>query len=148
MPARLPRNHAIGLGLLLGLIAVASYFAVVTPMLSPRWPALREQPIANLVVMALALVLSAVGIWRAAGRRPSHRGRVLAPLLGGINLALAIFFVWYLNDFSGQLPAAAGAPAVGAPAPDFALTDQRGRPVELAALRGRPLVLIFYRGFW
>ena len=148
MSGRLPRNFASGLGLLLGLIGVVTYFAVVTPFLSPYWPALRDQPLLNLGLVGVALVVSALGVWRAVGRRPSHRGRVLAPLLGGLNLALAGFFVWYLADLSGQLPAAAGAPAVGAPAPAFSLTDQRGRPVALAALRGKPLVLLFYRGFW
>ncbi|MGI8800617.1 MAG: redoxin domain-containing protein [Solirubrobacteraceae bacterium] len=33
---------------------------------------------------------------------------------------------------------------VGAEAPNFTLPDQDGEPVELAALRGRPVVLYFY----
>jgi peroxiredoxin Q/BCP len=32
----------------------------------------------------------------------------------------------------------------GAPAPNFTLPDQDGQPVELAALRGSPVVLYFY----
>jgi protein SCO1/2 len=31
----------------------------------------------------------------------------------------------------------------GRPAPEFALTDHRGRPVSLASLRGRPVVVTF-----
>ncbi len=36
--------------------------------------------------------------------------------------------------------------AVGTPAPAFRLADQTGATVELAALRGRPVVLVFYPG--
>lgn len=43
-------------------------------------------------------------------------------------------------------PARAGAsmPAVGAPAPDFTLQSQEGKPVSLAAQRGKWVVLYFY----
>jgi peroxiredoxin Q/BCP len=34
--------------------------------------------------------------------------------------------------------------APGDPAPDFTLRDQRGSPVRLAGLRGRPVILYFY----
>jgi cytochrome oxidase Cu insertion factor (SCO1/SenC/PrrC family) len=53
-----------------------------------------------------------------------------------------------------SLPAMAQAPrakpvAVGEQAPDFTLTDQNGRSHSLAAQRGkRPVVLVFYRGYW
>jgi peroxiredoxin Q/BCP len=33
---------------------------------------------------------------------------------------------------------------VGAPAPDFEAQDHLGRAVRLSALRGRPVVLVFY----
>ncbi len=34
-------------------------------------------------------------------------------------------------------------------APDFTLTDQNGRSHSLSAERGkRPVVLVFYRGYW
>jgi cytochrome oxidase Cu insertion factor (SCO1/SenC/PrrC family) len=39
--------------------------------------------------------------------------------------------------------------AVGETAPDFTLQDQNGQKVGLAASRGqRPVVLVFYRGYW
>ena len=39
--------------------------------------------------------------------------------------------------------------AVGQQAPDFTLTDQNGRKHTLSAERGkRPVVLVFYRGYW
>ena len=41
--------------------------------------------------------------------------------------------------FSEPLPA-------GTPAPDFSLPDDQGRTVTLSALRGKPVVLVFYPG--
>jgi peroxiredoxin Q/BCP len=38
--------------------------------------------------------------------------------------------------------------AVGAVAPDFSLPDQTGATVSLADFAERPVVLVFYRGFW
>ena len=34
------------------------------------------------------------------------------------------------------------------PAPDFTLNDQDGKPFTLSSLRGSPVVLVFYRGYW
>lgn len=45
-------------------------------------------------------------------------------------------FAWLFSD---PLPA-------GTPAPEFSLPDETGRPVELSALRGRSVVLVFYPG--
>lgn len=38
--------------------------------------------------------------------------------------------------------------AEGKPAPDFALKDQQGKTFRLASMRGKRLLLIFYRGYW
>lgn len=38
---------------------------------------------------------------------------------------------------------------VGDLAPDFTLEDQQGRNVTLSSARGkRPVVIVFYRGYW
>jgi len=52
-----------------------------------------------------------------------------------------------------QVPASSGAPRVGQLAPDFFLLDQSGKPVGLGDLLSgpsgaKPVVVIFYRGFW
>ncbi len=36
---------------------------------------------------------------------------------------------------------------VGAVAPDFTLTDENGKAITLSAVK-RPVVLVFYRGYW
>lgn len=45
-------------------------------------------------------------------------------------------------------PVDTGRVAVGDTAPDFTLLDRHGEPVTLSDLRGRRVVLVFYRGFW
>ena len=36
----------------------------------------------------------------------------------------------------------------GTPAPDFQLTSTEGKDASLSALRGKPVVLVFLRGFF
>ena len=54
--------------------------------------------------------------------------------------------------FSQQTPTdgrRAAPVATGDTAPDFTLEDQDGRKLTLSAERGkRPVVLVFYRGYW
>jgi len=72
----------------------------------------------------------------------------MAPILGVLNLAISGFLLSHLFLDSYRLPPAAHAPAIGMAAPDFELLDDRGTPLRLAAMRGRNVVLLFYRGFW
>jgi cytochrome oxidase Cu insertion factor (SCO1/SenC/PrrC family) len=62
------------------------------------------------------------------------------------NVLVTAAFAWMMYGMSAVTPAA--GPAVGAPAPDFAVVAQDGRTVHLADFRGAPLVLVFYRGHW
>ena len=41
-----------------------------------------------------------------------------------------------------------GPPKAGQLAPSFALPDQSGKTISLAASRGAKTVLVFYRGYW
>jgi len=139
------RNWTALAGFVLGVGAVVAYFALVLtfdPGLHRRF----ETPVLFLIVLGAGLALSVLGI-RQAWRR-THRGRFLAPLSASVNFAAAAFFAWYLFVGSYAVPAATRAPAVGAIAPDFALRDHRGDEVRLSGLRGRPVVLVFYRGHW
>ena len=45
---------------------------------------------------------------------------------------------------AGAAPAATAAPEIGKPAPNFVLTATDGQPVELARLRGRPVIVNFW----
>jgi peroxiredoxin Q/BCP len=61
---------------------------------------------------------------------------ILAGLLGGIVL-------WAQSSASDL-----NRVLVGSPAPAFELPDAEGKTVRLADLRGKSVVLVFYRGYW
>ena len=74
-------------------------------------------------------------------------GRVVAVTAPAVFVALAASLL-----LTSEISASGAAPTPadlmsplrqGRPAPEFALTDHRGRPVSLAALRGRPVVVTF-----
>jgi cytochrome oxidase Cu insertion factor (SCO1/SenC/PrrC family) len=46
------------------------------------------------------------------------------------------------------LPKPQIASAEGQPAPDFTLKDQHSKTFRLASMRGKRVLLIFYRGYW
>lgn len=45
------------------------------------------------------------------------------------------------------MPVESETVVVGSPAPDFRLTAINGQEVSLSGLEGRPVVLVFLRGF-
>ena len=157
-------NLLIWAGALVVIAGVVSYAYVI------RFPALRDFPWVNLPVMAIGLVMIAVGLARAYRQPDLYRGKVSGSVVGGLMAVLALLFCYGL--FIGAkhiLPPAKGAPQVGQRAPDFTLTDSQNKPVQLAALLSSSfggngaaavpaggaeagqtagVVLIFYRGYW
>jgi hypothetical protein len=136
-PPRRSRGLAVG-GLFLVLAGVIGYFVVVL-----RWaawlPSVRNDAVPNWILVALGLGLAILAIRRApAARSPK--------VLLGVDVVLAALFAAILYVVP-IVPAATG-PALGAPAPDFALLDQSGSTVRLSDLRGAPALLVFYRGHW
>ncbi len=129
------RNHAAWVGPLLSLAGLVSYFTVAV-----RFPDLRDVPVLNLTLVLAGLALS---VWAVLPRRSAWS---LAGLAVSAVAAAALF--GYVFVLSEQLPAAAEGVPVGAPAPPFSLPDGSGRTVALETYAGRPLVLVFYRGFW
>jgi len=143
-------------GFLICGIAFLSY-----PLFFARFPVTRDVPWVSWLLFGLGLALVGRGLVRSF-RQPEHyRGRVLGPILGVLSLAFLGLFLAMTLVYARQLPASAGAPQIGAKAPDFTLPDAQGRPVRLANLlasraggapeSGSPgswVLLIFYRGYW
>ena len=128
------------LGLVLGVSGVVSYF-VVTIRFGARLPGLRNDPLAMWLVVAAGVALSGTAVARS---RPGRRLGV--SILAGLNVTLAAAFAWFLYGIAAVPPA--HGPELGVAAPDFALPDQTGTVVRLGDFRGRPLLLVFYRGHW
>ena len=134
-------------GFLVSVGAFLSYFFYFA-----YFPATRDFPWLNLLFFALGLVLLGAGLRRAFGQPERYRGRISGPVFSALSVLLLGLFVFYIFSFSRQLPAAAAAPRLGAPAPDFTLPDKDGQEVKLSALlqgQGtRWVLLVFYRGYW
>src|SRR4029077_8604885 len=106
-------NWAVWAGASLVFLGVISY-----PLFFVRFPALRDFPWANLPLIALGLVLIALGLVRAFRHSDLFRGKISGSVLAVLALAFSGFFLYGI--FIGArhvLPASHGAPQVGQMAP-------------------------------
>jgi len=105
-------------------------------------PLVRNHPEGYVVAFAVAVVLAVLAVARARTRRwPAWSALALTTLLliGG---------AWF-NFVGARVPGTPTALRVGERPPDFTLTDASGRAVTMADYRGdKPVVLVFYRGYW
>jgi len=136
------RNHYVWIGLVVTFVSAVSYFTLFS-----RVPALRDFPWVNLPLVVLGVALSAVGARRAfaspgAWRKVAGSGALAVSALLGALFCGYVFFLSYL------LPEPTALTMQLDRAPDVTLLDHRGRPVGLDSLRGRKVVLTFYRGHW
>jgi hypothetical protein len=137
------RNHALWVGPLVTLAGALSYFTFFA-----RFAPLRDFPWVNLPLVLLGLGLSLLGVvraWRPA--RPARR-RLLVALVLLPTLALAALFHLYVFVFSSMLPPPSARTAGLVLAPDFSLPAHDGTLVRLSELRGKNVLLVFYRGHW
>ena len=128
------------LGLALGVAGIVTYFVIVVRF-GTVLPQVRSHATVNWLMIVAGLALSLAAMSRAAaGRR-----RVPAVLLA-VNVLVSAWFGVFL--YVGTAVPTGHPPAVGAPAPDFAVVDHTSKPVRLADYRGNPRLLVFYRGHW
>ena len=70
-------------------------------------------------------------------------------MLGAARTGMIEFLILAILVVAQQvLPRPQIASAEGQPAPNFALKDQQGKTVRLSLMRGKRVLLIFYRGYW
>ena len=124
------------LGAVVAIGAVAAYALLI------RIAIVRNHPEGYVIAAALGTALAALAVARARARRwPAWLALGLASLLlvGG---------AWF-NFVLARIPDTPTTLRVGERPPDFTLLDAGGRPVTLADYRGKkPVVLVFYRGYW
>lgn len=129
------RDDMVWFGALVSVVGLVGYFFV-----SAGFPSLRDTAWLNLLIVACGFALSI-----AAVRRRRSVASVAGAVLSFLCAALLVGYVFVLSE---QLPDAEGVIAIAAEAPDFSLTDHTGATVSLEHVIGKPLVLVFYRGFW
>jgi cytochrome oxidase Cu insertion factor (SCO1/SenC/PrrC family) len=122
------------LSLLISVGAVAVYSQLL------RVPAVRNHPEGYVAAFAIAATIAALAV--ALGRRWYGWATLVLSLV--LLLGSATF-----NFFLARIPDARTTLRVGEPPAEFTLPDADGRPVSLADYRGqKPVVLVFYRGYW
>jgi hypothetical protein len=135
MPAR-PRTGARTLAAVALLLAIGTLVAFVGLL----YALIPLRPVFYLGALALAAALAVAAIWQVR-----HWLTVTALAVSVLLLGAATFF----HFVATRVPTTRTAFVVGQPAPDFTLPDAAGRPASLAEYRGRkPVVLVFYRGYW
>ena len=124
------------------LSAVIALGAIAAYALLLRVAIVRNHPEGYVIAAALGTALATLAVVRARARRwPAWLALGLASLLlvGG---------AWF-NFVLARIPDTPTTLRVGERPPDFTLPDAGGRPVTLADYRGKkPVVLVFYRGYW
>lgn len=124
------------------LSVVVAIGAVAAYALLLRVAIVRNHPEGYVIAFALATALAGLAVVRARGRRWP------AWLAVGFSSVLLVAGAWF-NFVAARIPGTPAALRVGERPPDFTLPDASGRPVSLADYRGKkPVVLVFYRGYW
>jgi len=157
-------NWPIWSGFLLTLIAFLSY-----PFVFVWFPVTRDFPWANLLLFALAIALLVVGVRRAFALDRGHqagplgvvdrprprRSKITASILATLSIAVFGFFIFSTFILARRLPASHSAPQISQKAPDFTLSDTKGKPISLSELLApvngnapKGVLLVFYRGYW
>ncbi len=133
----------VWLGPLIVFLGAVSYFLIFT-----RYPALRDFPWINLPFVLLGLVISFIGLRRAFHPARSIPSKVTGSFGFLFSVAVTFLFAAYIFHLSYQLPSATNTPKLDETAPEFALLDSSGSTARLSDLRGKKVVVVFYRGHW
>jgi peroxiredoxin len=121
-----------GLSLATGAGTIASYY----PKMQSNQATLR--PRRQQALMVLTLLLATTAFFLQPG--------IVGYVLGALAIVPAALFL--LGTSTSGLPSLQPAVSVGAPAPDFSAIDADGMAFRLSDLRGSPVLLKFFRGYW
>jgi hypothetical protein len=135
-PAMTTSGRLAALSVIIAIGGVAVYVLLL------RVAVVRNHPEGYVLALALATALAVLAVARA------RRRRWPVWLALGFSSLLLVAGAWF-NFVGARVPLTASALRVGERLPDFTLPDAAGRPVSLAGYRGqKPVVLVFYRGYW
>jgi hypothetical protein len=119
----------VALGIVVG--TTATFWLQVRALRVPR-------PVGYLVVMVLGILLALMGFVKEPG--------LPGGLAASFTILAASFFLF--ASLRSSLPAKRTSAGVGQPAPDFTARDGDGQNFTLSSLKGRTVLLKFFRGYW
>ena len=124
-----PLLTVVAVVLVFGSVALRRRWVSQSSMEAARWLPL---PMLLGGSLSLAGLIQGAGLWLGG--------------VNGLNVAACAFFllVLSLTRQSNQVPAV----AVGGPILDFSAQDENDREFHLADLKGKPILLKFFRGHW
>lgn len=116
--------------------SVASAIAIYQPKVHRNAAPLHPRVEQSLMVGALSLAIASL---------------IAGPTMGSAIISVLAMLpasLFLLGTTKSRLPSQTPNLSVGRNAPDFTVVDAEGEPVRLSNLRGTPVLLKFYRGFW
>lgn len=134
---------AILLALATMAVGLPSYLVLNELAVMPAW--LRDHPW-PLEVASIALTFILGTLTGSAFREGKRRAITAASFI--VSLAATASLIFALHVAVYELPPPPQGLNVGTTAADFELPDDTGKPFALSSLRGKKVVLFFYRGFW
>lgn len=96
----------------------------------------------------VAVGATAAAIVLAVQAYRQKRVRIVATISATLATLATALFLFLVHVVSYEIPGASKEIAIGSAAPDFTLPDAKGESFSLAANRGHPVLLVFYRGTW
>ncbi len=97
-------------------------------------------------LVAIAATIATIVLTVEAYRQ--KRVRIVATLSAALATLATGVFLLLVHVASYQIPGESKEVALGSVAPDFVLSDAQGQSFSLASMRGKPVLLVFYRGVW
>jgi len=134
-------NHALWLGPLTAPIGFISYYTFFA-----QWPMFRDVPWANLLILAVAIGISVVGIRRAWPVGGWRRGVGILGMFVSVSFTLMLLVYCFVLSYG--LPSADLAVKQGGQIPATTLVSNDESDINLGAAASDRLILVFYRGFW
>ncbi len=129
---------------LAGMALVAFSMFLFGPT-APKVPVLTDGDPPGLILTALGIAWSMLGTFQVLRIGRSKLAKAAMMLLFMVTAAGGAGGMYWVVSMS-KVPAT--VEFSDSTIPDFELTDQNGVKVSTAALRGKPLILVFARGVW
>jgi hypothetical protein len=130
-------------GVVLALSGFFSYFLYFA-----KYPDLRDFPWVNFPTILLGVGLALWGTWGLLKSESGLFAKIGGVLGSSLSLVCLGLFSYYVFVLSATMPVSQTIPEIGNQAPGFSLLNQKGETVSLDALKGKQVVLAFYRGYW